>query len=161
MDEDFIAELGQLALAARLKRLSDQMIHNGRNLYRYKGMDIEPNWYLVFKLLNRHGKLSVTDISKCLRMSHPSIIAMINKMKEKGYLQTKKDEQDSRRQTIQLTTGANDLLPTFEKVWNANERAIGKLLEPNPDFLSQLENLEKQLVEKDLMTRTLDEIGNK
>ena len=87
MKYDFVNELGYLALASRLKRLSDAMIHSGRKLYKELGLEIEPNWYLIFKLLKKYHRLSVMEIAEKIHFSHPSIISMLQKMQVAGYVQ--------------------------------------------------------------------------
>lgn len=80
MKYDFINELGYLALATRLKRISDAMVHSGRQMYKTLELDVEPNWFLIFKLLDKYQQLSVTDIASKLHFSHPSVICLVNKM---------------------------------------------------------------------------------
>ncbi len=56
MDFDFIKELGYKALDSRLKRISDRMSHDVRKFYKEFGIDVEPNWYLVFMLLQKEER---------------------------------------------------------------------------------------------------------
>ncbi len=53
MDFDFIKDLGYKAFDSRLKRISDRMSHDVRKFYKELGIDVEPNWYLVFMLLQK------------------------------------------------------------------------------------------------------------
>jgi DNA-binding MarR family transcriptional regulator len=160
MKDDFLTELGYLALAARFKRLSEAMVHGGRNMYKSLNLDIEPNWYLIFKLLSKHQKLSITKISKLLRFSHPSVISMVKKMKARGYLSTSVDANDSRKQIVKLTSKAHDLLPRLEDIWKAGSEGTKKMLDDNDGFLNKLTNLEIQFREHDFMVRTLKELQN-
>ena len=156
MQEDFLKELGYLALASRLKRLSDRMIHSGRLMYKTLGLDIEPNWYMIFKLLQKHRELSVTQIAERLQLAHPSIISIIGKMTEAGYLAGSKCEKDGRRQLLQLTDKARKSLPQFEQIWEAGTRGVEKMMERH-DILPLLDHLEAQLSKKDFKERTFDE----
>ena len=158
MKDDFMEELGYLALATRLKRISDAMVHSGRQMYKSLGLDIEPNWYLIFKLLDRHGTLSVTEIAGKLHFSHPSVITLIKKMKGNGYLESFTDKQDSRKQQVQLSAKAKQNLPQLEKIWEAGTLGVSRLFDPKDDFLGQLEKIERQLNEKDFRERTLNEL---
>lgn len=159
MKEDFIKELGYLGLASRLKRISDVMIHSGRQMYKSLDLDIEPNWYLVFKLLEKHGSLSVTDIADKLQFSHPSVITIINKMSKAGYLQSDPCPSDGRRQWITMTQKAKDLLPEYQKLWTAGTRGIELMLK-DTDFLTLLDHLENELLHQSFMERTLNEYNN-
>lgn len=158
MQYDFVNELGYLALATRLKRISDAMVHSGRQMYKVLGMDIEPNWFLIFKLLTKFDGLSVTEIAKKLHFSHPSVITMVSKMEKNGYLQYELDQSDNRKKIFTLTEKALDNLPEFEQIWQAGTSSMGDLLPNGDDFLRQLETIEIQLKKADFMTRTLDEL---
>ncbi len=157
---DFVSELGYLSLAVRLKRISDQMMHGARQLYKQQGLDIEPNWYLIFRLLEKRGSLSITEIGEELGFSHPSVISIVKKMRDKGFLTCAADPDDSRRQLIKLSKKAVEALPRFQAFWQAGERSIASLFPGESDFLKQLQLLEQQYQEADFMTRTLNELSN-
>lgn len=162
MKDDFLLELGYLALAARLKRLSEAMVHGGRNMYKSLSLDIEPNWYLLFKLLTKHEQLAITEISELLHFSHPSVINMVKKMKDRGYLESSTDTKDSRKQMIRLSEKAKTILPKLEKIWAAGITGTQKMFTEanNEDFLDKLEILENQFRDQDFMKRTLNELKN-
>src|SRR5215467_12427565 len=101
---DFLKDLGSIAVVTRLKRISDTMLHDGRRMYKELGMDIEPNWFAIFKLLERHGSLGVTEIADRLGLAHPSIISIVNKMIKAGYLNESKAVDDNRKRLLTLTT---------------------------------------------------------
>lgn len=157
MKEDFLKELGYLAFATRLKRLSDRMMHSGRAMYKSLDMDIEPNWYLIFKLLKRDGQLSVTEIADKLQFSHPSVISINNKMIQKGYLQTTKSATDGRKQLLELTPKAKEALPKFEEVWEAGIIGLDKII-GHTSMLTNISLLEELLDTENFMNRTLQEL---
>ncbi|MEL6536514.1 MAG: MarR family transcriptional regulator [Bacteroidota bacterium] len=156
MEEDFMHSLGYLALAARFKRLSDAMIHSGRQMYKSLGWDIEPNWYLVFRLLEEKGSRTITQMAEDLGYAHPSMITMIKKMQAADYVISVPDETDGRKQWIQLTKRATDRLPEFHQLWDAGTAWTEDLLPSETGFLAMLAKLEAQLKEKDFKDRTLD-----
>ena len=86
---DFIKTLGYKAFDSRLKRISDRMSHDVRKLYKEIDIDIEPNWYLIFMLLQNRGEISIADIAESLGYSHPSVVVIV-KMSEKDYLHMQK-----------------------------------------------------------------------
>ncbi len=160
MKPDFVAELKYLGLSVRLKRISENMVYGGRNLYRHLGLDIEPNWYLLLLLLKEHQQLSITEMADYLRFSHPSIIGMVKKMKSRRYLESSIDPNDSRRQLVELSAKAKAELPRLEQIWEAGEIGVRKLFEPDDDFLDKLALLEQQYAEFDFMERTLKELDH-
>jgi ribosomal protein S18 acetylase RimI-like enzyme/DNA-binding MarR family transcriptional regulator len=157
MDQDFLRELGQNAVVTRLKRISDAMLHDGRRMYKQLGMDIEPNWFAVFKLLRKRGPLSVTEIADGIRLSHPSVISIINKMIAAGYLSESRSEQDNRKRVLSLTSKAEQQYPEFEKVWDAGTAGFKRMMR-DADILGMLDFLEDRIAEKGFRERTLAEL---
>lgn len=159
MKYDFVNELGYLAIATRLKRISEAMVHSGRQMYKNLGYDIEPNWYLIFKLLEKYDHLTIMQMATKLHFSHPSVIGMVNKMEEKGYLVSSTDANDSRKRQYRLSEKAIEHLPKFQKVWDAGTIGVQKMFDNN-SFLDLLQTIEVQLSEADFMQRTLTELSN-
>nr|WP_315027920.1 MarR family transcriptional regulator [uncultured Chryseobacterium sp.] len=145
MDFDFIRDLGYKALDSRLKRISDRMSHDVRKFYKEFGVDVEPNWYLVFMLLQKRGEISITDIAEPLGYSHPSVVVIVKKMTDKGYLNIKKDETDKRKQIISLSPKAVEMLPQLEQIWDSCEKAILKLLSEDLALFSYLDTIDEEL----------------
>jgi DNA-binding MarR family transcriptional regulator len=156
-NNDFLSELGLNALVTRLKRASDAMLHDGKRMYKELGMDIEPNWFAIFKLIGKYGPISVTEIADRIGMSHPSIISITNKMMRAGYLSESKLEGDSRKRILSLTTKAEAMMPEFEKVWNAGMAAYKKMLH-DTDIMHMLDVLEDRVAEKGFRERTLEQL---
>lgn len=145
MDFDFIKELGYKALDSRLKRISDRMSHDVRKFYKEFGIDVEPNWYLVFMLLQKKGEISITDIAEPLGYSHPSVVVIVKKMNESGYLIIKKDKVDKRKQIISLSPKALEMLPQLEQIWDSCEKAILKVLSEDLSILTYLDHIDQEL----------------
>ena len=156
-DVDFLRELGTISFVTRLKRVSDAMLHDGRKIYKQFGYDIEPNWFVIFKLLEKHGELTVMEIAGKIGFAHPSVIAIVNKMLKLNYLKEKKSLSDSRKRILSLTPKAKNKLPEFEKIWDAGTAGFKRMLDQS-DAFSFLEILEDKLNEKGFKKRTLEEI---
>lgn len=157
---DFVSQLGYLSMAARMKRLSDHIMHSARQFYKEAGIDIEPNWYLVFLLLKEHQCLSITEIGEQLQFSHPSVISMVRKMKNNGYLHCATDQEDSRRQLVKLSPKAYQKLPEFEVMWDAAYQSVRELLDGDEGFLLKLDELLAHYKEQDFKTRTQNALAN-
>ena len=152
--QDFLTDLGFLGFVTRLKRASDAMLHDGRKLYKELGMDIEPNWYVVFKLLQEKGELTVTEIADEIGFAHPSVITIINKMIKKGYVESRQCSNDSRRRLLVLSEKALGRMPEFERVWSAGVAGAKKML-ADTDALAFLDLLESRIEEIGFKERTL------
>ncbi|MEH7889060.1 MarR family winged helix-turn-helix transcriptional regulator [Elizabethkingia meningoseptica] len=153
MDFDFIKNLGYKAFDSRLKRISDRMSHDVRKFYKELGIDVEPNWYLVFMLLQKRGEISITDIAEPLGYSHPSVVAIVKKMADKGYLLIHKDIDDKRKQLISLSPKAIEILPQLEQIWQSCEKAILTLLADDLSIFSYLDNIDSELKNKSFHNR--------
>lgn len=147
MNNDFIKELGYKALDSRLKRISDRMSHDIRKLYKELDIDVEPNWYLVFMLLQKKEKISISYIAKHLGYAHPSVVVIVKKMTEKGYLKTEQNKTDKRKQIVSLTDKANTLIPKIELFWHSCEKAILEVLDKDLSILTYLDNIDSKLEE--------------
>lgn len=159
-DNDFAKELGYLGFTMRLKRISDALMHEGRKLYSELELDIEPNWYVIFKLLQHEGPKSITEIADRIRMAHPSVITITNKMARADYLTSSKDPEDSRKRVLDLTDKARKNLPRFEQIWSAGEKGIEDALgtfQPLK-FMSEMERVFASSGFKD---RTINELKSR
>lgn len=156
--EDYLTQIGLAGLNSRLKRLSDELLYSTRDYYKEVGLDIEPNWHLIFLLLERHAQMTITEISNELRMSHPACIKIIKKMKKKGYISTKTDSRDSRRQLLELTEKSMKALPTFHKHWKAGMKTTEDIIANSPHLIDELTELEKLVSEINYKERTLNNL---
>lgn len=155
MSQPFIADLDYLGYTTRLKRLSDNIMHSGRKLYSDLNLDIEPNWFLIFRILGANENMSVTDISEAVGLSHPSIIAIVRQMTKKGFVESRTDPNDARRKVLVLTPKAMTNLPKYEEVWQCGLEAMSEALD-HLDALSHLERVEAIFAHKDFRRRVLE-----
>lgn len=156
-EKDFVKELGYLGLTMRIKRISDLLMHEGRRLYSELDVDIEPNWYVIFKLLDARGAMAITQIADSILLSHPSVVTIVNKMIKAGYLEAQKDTVDARKRLISLSDKAKKNLPEFQKIWDAGERGVALALQEGKplEFITLLEDA---FFDKGFKDRTLKEL---
>jgi ribosomal protein S18 acetylase RimI-like enzyme/DNA-binding MarR family transcriptional regulator len=155
--KDFLRDMGSIAVVTRLKRISDAMIHDGRRMYKELGMDIEPNWFVIFKLLEKHGPLTVTEIADNIGFAHPSVISIVNKMVKAGYINEKKSASDNRKRILTLTVKSRSKMSEFEEIWDAGKAGFKKMMH-DTDVLSMLNTLEARINEKGFRRRSLDQL---
>lgn len=147
---DFIDEIAYFGLSARIKRLSDTLNGEARNINAYLGFDIEPNWHLVFLSLKEQS-LSVTELAKQLQFSHPAIVKIIKKMKDRGFIKSIPDKKDSRKQLLSLTAKSRKLLPHFEEEWNNIQQVLNAC--SSDGFLDSIRLFEEKIREKSVFER--------
>lgn len=158
-EQDFLSEIELAGLTSRLKRLSDNILYSTKEFYKEVGTDIEPNWHLIFLLLKQQELLYLTEIAEKLQLSHPAVIKIIKKMREKGYIVTQTDTTDTRKQLISLSEKAHLSIPKFEQYWDACVQTINELIEDNHDFLNALGKIEQKVKEKSYKERTLKNLA--
>jgi len=158
---DFLSEIEFAGLNSRIKRLSDEILYSTRDYYKTMGLDIEPNWHLIFLLLEKYESMTITDISQELRMSHPACVKIINKMKKKGYVNSRTDDNDLRKQLLELSEKSLEQLPVFREHWNAGAKTTKDLMENSPHFIEELKEIELRISEKSYKERTLKHLNLK
>ena len=145
-------------LTARLKRLSDVFLYQTKDFYTRQEAGIEPNWHMIFLLLEKHGQLTVTEMAARLGLSHPALVKLTKKMKAKGYLTSVRDQNDRRQTQLRLSPKAVKELPTLHGYWDAGENALRDLMEGSPELLRLLEVVEQNLCERNFTERMTDNL---
>lgn len=151
---DFLAELEFTGFTSRIKRLSDDILYSTRDYYKSVDLDIEPNWHLIFLLLEEKSR-TLTEISEELRISHPACVKIVNKMKTLEYIKSRPDEEDSRKQILELTEKSRAKLPVFHQHWNACIETIHEITVDCSNILEELAKIEHRLAEGNYKIRTL------
>lgn len=145
--------MGFTGLTGRLKRLSDAFIYQARDFYRANESDIEPNWHMIFLLLKKYEKMTVTEIAEALQLSHPAIVKLVTKMKIQGYIKSELDPMDNRKYQLMLSPKAIKELPVLQEYWVAGEMALQELLGFDTRLLEEIQKLEDRMAEADYKTR--------
>ena len=159
MNEDLIRQMGYITLATRLKRISDKMTHSTRLMYKTINIDVEPNWYLVLKIVKETPNVSVMKIANRLGFAHQSVISMTNKMIKNGYLISSKDKKDKRKTIFKLSNKATRILPEIEKIWQIGKEVIYEILNEDISIIEHLEILELNLEKSSFGERILDKMN--
>ena len=154
MNQDFLIEMGFPGLTGRLKRLSDSFVYSTREYYRSHGLEIEPNWHMIFLLLKKNKQLTITEIAEALHLTHPAIVQLVNKMKKKGYITATKDPKDQRKSQLMLSKKALNKLPEIETYWKAGNKGLEEIMEHRDHILKELSILENNLEKEDFKERS-------
>jgi GNAT superfamily N-acetyltransferase/DNA-binding MarR family transcriptional regulator len=150
--KNYLIQLKYMGLTPRIKRLSDRLLTNGRELYQGINSEIEPNWFLIFTIALEDEVTTISELTQKLGFSHPSIIAIVKKMQKKGYLDIRANKKDKRKQEIRLSKKAKKEMEGFQKTWLACGRAVESLF-ISDNFLHEFERLEKALERKSFKER--------
>jgi DNA-binding MarR family transcriptional regulator/N-acetylglutamate synthase-like GNAT family acetyltransferase len=150
----YLHDLGPLAIASRMKSVTDLLIRDMIMVYRGQNIDFEPRWFTFIHLISRKGPTQITLIARELNQSHPAINQVANALEKKGYIRSMRDAKDNRKRIIELTEQGRALLSRLEPVWDAVERSVTDLLNStSPDFLDNVDKIEEELIRKPMEKR--------
>ena len=146
---DIIKQLGELALGSRLKRLSDNIMRNGSEIYKSNNIDFEPRWFPVFYTLTENESMTVTEIAREIGVKHPTVSQTIKEMERKGLISNSQCEVDGRRRNISLSDKGRELLPRMLPIWNDISNAIHDMIQQhNHNIMCAIESIEADFDEK-------------
>lgn len=157
---DFIKALGYLAVASRMKRLTDRFMRGGSQAYKSLGIDFEPRWFTVFYLIyTQDSPLSISEIASSLKISHPAVIQTTQMLIKKGLIKSFQDSQDRRIRRLAITGKGKELVNFLIPIWNDFETATSELFEKaDVDMLDIIKRIEARLDEEDVGSRIINRI---
>lgn len=156
---DLVKELGALALAGRLRRLSDRLRSEASCLYHSCGIDFEGDWFLVAYALSRTGAMTISEIARRTGLSRPAISAILEGMAEHGLVNVRTDPRDLRCRRLSLTAEGEETVVALEPVWRALDRCTRELIEgTGADCLGAIERIEDSLESRSLFSRVSERI---
>ncbi len=156
-----IEKLGELALASRLRRLSDVFMQDTERIYRNLNLEFEPKWFPVFYLLSEKSPLSIMAISEELGVSHPGVIQIIKELEKSGLVFSEKDASDNRKRMVAVSEKGLEMLPRLQLVWKAIVDTNLKTLQSQThNLLYAIEEMEELLEEKNQYQRIMETIKN-
>jgi DNA-binding MarR family transcriptional regulator len=158
-EHDYIAELGPLALASRLRRLLQRMQSDGEQVYRSLNLEFKPKWFPVLHLLSHRSPLTLMEMAQLLSITHPSVIETANELILAGLIVSRKSQADARRSEHSLTREGENLCNYLRPVWDAF-RAAGEeaVSGGDHDFLKALEAFEQRLDEQSMYERVMSRL---
>jgi DNA-binding MarR family transcriptional regulator len=160
MAMDFLKELGYLAIASRMKRLTDSLLRGGSEAYRSLGLDFEPRWFTLFYLLHSEDSpLSIQEIADALKVSHPAVIQTAQMLLKMRLIKSFQDPVDRRKRRLALTAKGKELGASLAPVWGCFQAAATELFEgAGVDMLDAIQRVEAELEKKEMGTRIIQRI---
>jgi DNA-binding MarR family transcriptional regulator len=155
-----IKALGELALATRLKQLSELVLQDYREVYENQQLNFEHKWFLVFfQLATTQTAMPITEIAKAIGISHPAVNKIVGEMLQAGLLEEVVSGKDKRKRQVALSESGKNLYPKLQPLWNMIELAMTELLETCAvDLVAVVDSLEKQLEKTTMAERITEKI---
>ena len=159
LERNIIEELGSLALATRLKNLSERLAKDVAAIYKELSFDFEPRWFALIYALKEGEELAVTQLSDMLSQTHPAVNQVANVLVEKGIVLESKDKTDQRKRLLKLSDEGQQLVSKMEGLWEKIKAANDQLLTgAQADFLVEVKRLEEALDEKSMYDRVRSQL---
>ena len=157
---DFLDTLEELALASRLKRLSDRLMTDMAEIYREANTDFKPRWFTTFMALDREDGQTITDLARLLGISHTAVNQIVTDMVAGRMVEKKPDPEDDRRIRVSLTSKGRRTRRELDDLWQGVKRANAELLkEAGADLLGDLRKIETALDKRDMGNRMRHWVG--
>ncbi|UFH56111.1 bifunctional helix-turn-helix transcriptional regulator/GNAT family N-acetyltransferase [Spirosoma sp. KNUC1025] len=157
---DFMADMAELALASRLRRLSDYYWQNVTATYRKSGLDFDVRWATVFVLIARQGPVAVMEIAERLGITHPAVIQVTNELEKHKLIVSTKSERDGRKRFLTLSEDGRAMLPKLQPLWDAFITVNHEMLASQQhNLLTSLQEMENQLAERGFFDRVQDQLN--
>ncbi len=157
---DFIKELGYLAIATRMKRLTDRIMRGAIEVYQAFHIDFEPRWFALFYLLHsQESSLSISEIAQALKISHPAVIQISEMLAKKGLVESLQDNEDRRIRRLSLTDKGKALASALQPVWYDFEIATSRMFESaGIDMLDVVWKIEGELDRESISERIIKQV---
>jgi len=147
----FLSVQGTLALASRLKVLSERSYDLVDQVYREHGIGLQARWFPVLRLLEQRGPLSVGEIAREIGLTHSAISQMATKLIKGGWLQRVPGDGDRRQRVLALTARCQDELKAARPLWQAMRASVERrIMDTGVDLLGALTQYEASLDEQPL-----------
>ena len=159
--QDIFSELGELALASRLRRLSETMMAEGEELYRDLGVTFRPRWFPVFYALGRKSPLAVGELAEALGITHTAVAKIADEMFRAGLIRIAHNGRGDRRRSLYaLTPEGKRTLRRLKPVWREIGRAVSEILaEADANLLSGIGRFEKAFSRRSVVDRVRERLS--
>jgi len=157
---DIFAELGALALASRLRRLSESMMAEGEELYRDVGVEFRPRWFPLFYALSKRSPLAVGELADALGVSHTAVAKIADEIVRAKLIRVVRNGHGDRRRSLYaLSPAGKRTLERLEPVWREIGRAVSEILvEVEGDLLSGIGRFEKAFARRSVADRVRERL---
>ncbi|HAQ19030.1 MAG TPA: hypothetical protein DCR40_07340 [Prolixibacteraceae bacterium] len=156
MSDNYYEKLGQLILGSRLRKLSERLMLEMGNIYKNRNIEFEPGWFHIMYLLSENEKMSITQISDMLQVSHPSVIQVVGILEKNDIVKISLDPTDKRKRMIELSDNGTRLLMQIKPVWSKIDQMMAEFLsegEFSRNILNAITEIEKNLDARPLAER--------
>ena len=119
-----------------IKTINDKLKARADRDLKSRGLTLAQSRVLGF-LHGRDGRATQKEIEEFMEVSHPTVVGIVSRMEQSGYVTTWIDPQNKRNKMVQLTPQANLEGETLDLTIRAQEERMLRGL--TPEQVTQLE----------------------
>ena len=151
---DYVKAMGAAAFGTRLRRFSEMLDRQVRDVYFALDVEFEPRWFPIVNVLRAKQTSSVGELASLLGITHAAISQLRRELVDAGLVRASADPADGRRQILQLSAAGSRMVAKLDPVWHAIARATEALLSKTaPHILRELAEAEASLIRKSMNLR--------
>ncbi|MGM9607932.1 MAG: MarR family winged helix-turn-helix transcriptional regulator [Oscillospiraceae bacterium] len=121
-----------------IKTINDKLKVRADRDLKSRGLTLAQSRVLAF-LHSRDGKATQKEIEDFMEVSHPTVVGIVSRMEQSGYVTTWIDPKNKRNKMVQLTPQADLIGKTLDSTIQAQEERMLRGL--TPEQVTQLEQL--------------------
>ncbi|MGN0180637.1 MAG: MarR family winged helix-turn-helix transcriptional regulator [Monoglobaceae bacterium] len=110
-----------------IKNINDKLSVKADADLKHFNLTLAQSRVLAF-LDSKGGSATQKEIEIFLEVSHPTVVGIVSRMKQKGHVATRIDESDKRNKIVKLTEQAKVMVKDMEQNIYENERKMLKSL---------------------------------
>jgi DNA-binding MarR family transcriptional regulator len=159
----FYKRHGELIFGTRLRRISEKFLADVSKIYKTLNIPFETGWYPIFFLLNKRGRLSITEIAKDLEITHSAVSQMVGTLEMNNLVCLLNDKNDKRRRLITFSEKGRKLMGTLTPIWKTIRREMEILMAERANsayLLAALDELEESFEKTSVYDRVMNALKN-
>lgn len=154
---EFFNHAGKKAIGSRLRLLAEKITSEANHIYKLYNIDMAPKWFPVFFVLSNNEAKTVTEISREIGHSHPSVSKIVNEMAKAGYIIDKQSTKDGRRNMVKLSPKGRLITERIQDQYIDVEKAVEEIsAHATHDLWKAIEEWEYLLEQKSLLKRVAE-----
>ena len=119
-----------------IKTINDKLKARADRDLKSRDLTLAQSRVLAF-LRGRDGRATQKEIEEFMEVSHPTVVGIVSRMEQSGYVTTWIDPKNKRNKMVQLTPQANLVGETLDSTIRAQEERMLRGL--TPEQVAQLE----------------------
>ena len=156
---DKLHQFKELAFGSRIKRLSETLMKDVKQVYKNLYIDFEPTHFATFKTIYEEEIISIGELANYLQISQPAITQFINALQKKELIRVLQDKNDKRKKNIALSKKGHKMAEKLQPVWDVIEVELTKLIDNgNTTFMDHIQKTEQKQKEQPIYNRIMNHL---